>query len=400
MRQIVRRGTLDLTWPDGSLCRYGAGLPHVAVELTDPRLPRRLVLDPDLALGEAYMDRSLIIREDDLYGLFDLLLGNPPHHRAPRRSRPDLFLHQALRRFAQYSPSARARANAAHHYDLSDALYERFLDADRQYSCAYFRAPDDTLEEAQAQKKTHIATKLLLRPGQRVLDIGCGWGGLALSLARDHGVSVMGITLSEEQLAYATARARETGLADRVTFRLADYRDIAGTFDRIVSVGMFEHVGIPHYRSFFATLTRLLADDGVALVHTIGRTEPPASKGRWLRKYIFPGGYAPALSEIAAAFEKERLWPTDIEVWRFHYAETLRHRRSRFEAREAETRAIYDGRFCRMWRYYLTASELAFRAGRQAVFQVQLARKRDAVPLTRDYLYPGRPHVSRRAAAE
>lgn len=400
LRQIIRHGTLELKMPDGTVRSYGGGLPHVAAELTDPDLPRRLMLNPDLALGEAYMEGTLTVRGDDLHGLLDLLFRNLPRHRRPTWSRPDLIAQQTLRRLAQYSPTARSRANVAHHYNLSDALYALFLDSDRQYSCAYFRHPDDTLDLAQDQKKAHIAAKLLLRPGLRVLDIGCGWGGLALALARDYGVTVVGVTLSEDQHAYASARARDMGLEDRVTFRLADYREVGGEFDRIVSVGMFEHVGAPHYRTFFAMLRQLLVEDGVALVHTIGRAEPPASSGSWIRKYIFPGGYVPALSEMAAAFEKEDLWPTDIEIWRLHYAETLRHWRSRFDACEDDIRDLYDDRFCRMWRYYLIASELSFRLGRQAVFQVQLARQRHAVPLTRDYLHPAAQNTELRPAAE
>lgn len=400
LRQIIRSGTLELKWPDGRVRHYGDGPPFVTAELTDASLPRRLALNPDLAMGEAYMDGTLTVGNDDLYGLLNLLLRNLPFHRAPNWSRPDLILQQVLRLFAQYSPTVRSRANVAHHYDLSDALYDRFLDADRQYSCAYFRHPGDTLDQAQEQKKAHVAAKLLLQPGMRVLDIGCGWGGLALTLARDHDVSVLGITLSREQLAYATARAKRMGLEDRVTFRLADYREIEGCFDRIVSVGMFEHVGVPHYRKFFATLRQRLTDDGIAVIHTIGRAEPPATTGPWIRKYIFPGGYVPALSEMMAAIEKEQLWSTDVEIWRLHYAETLRHWRARFDANEAAIGAIYDARFCRMWRYYLIASELSFRVGRQVVFQVQLARRNDAVPLTRDYLYPERQPAQVRSAAE
>lgn len=270
---------------------------------------------------------------------------------------------------------------------MSDDLYRLFLDTDRQYSCAYFLNADDSLEQAQRQKKAHIARKLLLQPGMRVLDIGCGWGGMALTLARDHGAQVTGITLSEEQYNYARARADREGLADRVTIQLADYRDIRGEFDRIVSVGMFEHVGVPQYDTFFATVRARLADDGIALLHTIGRATPPGRTGPWVRKYIFPGGYVPALSETMQAVERQRLWTTDIEVWRLHYAITLRHWRDRFEANIEAVGKLYDDRFCRMWRYYLVASELSFRLGRQAVFQIQLSRQQEAVPLSRDYLY-------------
>jgi cyclopropane-fatty-acyl-phospholipid synthase len=274
----------------------------------------------------------------------------------------------------------------AHHYDLSGALYDLFLDADKQYSCAYFRDPGMTLEEAQAAKKALIAAKLRLEPGMRVLDIGSGWGGLALTLARDHGARVTGVTLSEEQLKVSRARAAAAGLEGQVDFHLRDYRAVTGQFDRIVSVGMFEHVGVPHYATFFATAARLLAPDGVMLLHTIGRNAPPAATSPWITKYIFPGGYVPSLSEVAAPIEASGLWLTDLEVWRLHYAETLRAWQRRFEANIDAVRALYDERFCRMWRFYLVASEMSFRAGRQCVFQLQLAHRQDAVPLTRAYL--------------
>ena len=275
----------------------------------------------------------------------------------------------------------------AHHYDLSGELYDLFLDADRQYSCAYFARPDMTLEEAQAAKKAHIAAKLLIEPGMRVLDIGCGWGGMGLTLARDFGAQVTGVTLSQEQHAIANQRAQKAGLADKARFHLMDYRDVKGQFDRIVSVGMFEHVGVPHYDAYFATVERLLAPDGIALIHTIGRAGPPGATSPWITKYIFPGGYCPAMSETMAAVERHKLVTTDVEVWRLHYAETLRIWRERFEANIESARALYDDRFCRMWRYYLIASELTFRLNNQVVFQFQLTPKQDAVPLTRDYLY-------------
>ena len=298
------------------------------------------------------------------------------------------WVRRLVRRVQQYNPIGRAQSNVAHHYDLSGQLYDLFLDEDRQYSCAYFKTPQDTLEQAQAQKKAHIAAKLLLEPDMRVLDIGCGWGGMALTLARDHGVRVVGVTLSREQHKLATERARAEGLSDRVDFRLTDYREVTERFDRIVSVGMFEHVGVPHYPEYFSHVRDKLTEDGVALIHTIGRRTPPSTTSPWLLKYIFPGGYAPALSETMAAVERAGLWACDIEVWRLHYAETLRHWYDRFMARIDAAEALYDARFCRMWRYYLIASELSFRLNQQMVFQLQLSRRQEAVPLTRDYLYP------------
>jgi cyclopropane-fatty-acyl-phospholipid synthase len=292
-----------------------------------------------------------------------------------------------MRRIYQLNPVWRARRNVAHHYDLSDQLYELFLDDDRQYSCAYFRTPENDLETAQHDKKRHIAAKLLLRPGQKVLDIGSGWGGLAIYLAAESGVEVTGLTLSEEQLKASQRRAAAAGLADRVRFYLRDYREETGQYDRIVSVGMFEHVGVNHYPAFFAKLKGLLAPDGVALLHSIGRMEGPGMTNTWLRKYIFPGGYSPALSEVVPVAERAHLWITDIEVLRLHYAETLRQWRNRFEQNRDRIRALYDERFCRMWEVYLVGSEVAFRRAGHLVFQMQLAKSLDTVPLTRDYMF-------------
>jgi len=387
LNSLIREGRLRVTLPDGSTRSYGAGGDEIAIHLRDPALPRRIVLGPEMGVGEGYMDGTLTIEGDDLHGFLGLIL----HNRGKGASGLPIAFNHALRRglrkIQQYNPVGKAQRNVAHHYDLSGALYDLFLDEDRQYSCAYFRSPDDTLEQAQAQKKAHIADKLLIEPGMRVLDIGCGWGGMGLTLARDYGAEVLGVTLSEEQHKIAQARAEAAGLADKVDFRLTDYREVTGQFDRIVSVGMFEHVGAPHYPEYFGHVRDKLAEDGVALIHTIGRMDPPGTTSPWILKYIFPGGYVPAMSEVLGAIEKEPLWVTDVEVWRLHYAETLRHWFDRFVAREDEARALYDDRFCRMWRFYLVASEMTFRANNQTVFQFQLARRQDAVPLTRDYLY-------------
>ncbi|MDP3961438.1 MAG: cyclopropane-fatty-acyl-phospholipid synthase family protein [Pseudorhodobacter sp.] len=388
LRSLIRDGNLTVRMPGGVQKTYGDGSgPAVHVTLHDPALPGRLVRGPDLALGEAYMDQTLTIENDDLAGFLALLLHNAANGRADWWRYPLEHAQRVFRLLQQVTPAPRARRNVAHHYDLQGELYDLFLDPDRQYSCGYFKTPDDTLEQAQAQKKAHIAAKLRLAPGMRVLDIGCGWGGMALSLARDHGVQVLGITLSLEQHRIATARAAEAGLAGLVEFRLTDYRAVTGVFDRIVSVGMFEHVGVPQYRTYFRQVRDLLAPDGVALIHTIGRTTPPGITSPWITKYIFPGGYCPALSEMMPAIQGSGLGTTDIEVWRLHYAETLREWRKRFEANIDRAAALYDDRFCRMWRYYLTASEMTFRHYGQCVFQIQLAHRQDAVPLTRDYLY-------------
>ncbi|MDQ2090117.1 SAM-dependent methyltransferase [Marimonas arenosa] len=389
LTHLMRTGDFSLTYPDGSTRRCGDGRgPSVAVRLTDPALPRKIVLNPELAVGEAYMDGTLSIDDDDLYGFLSLAIGNSRDHGQPWFRRPLDALRHAGRYVQQFNPISRARQNVAHHYDLSGELYDLFLDDDRQYSCAYFARPDMTLEQAQAAKKHHIAAKLRIEPGMRVLDIGCGWGGMGLTLARDYGADVTGVTLSQEQHALANARAEKTGLSDRARFLLRDYRHVTGKFDRIVSVGMFEHVGVPHYGAYFSKVHDLLTDDGVALIHTIGRARPPGSTSPFIAKYIFPGGYVPALSEVMRALEPHALWTLDIEVWRLHYAETLKHWHDRFMANADKAAALYDDRFVRMWRYYLVACELMFRLNYQVVFQLQLSPRQDTVPLTRDYLYP------------
>ena len=389
LNRIVKFGTLRLVDANGNLHEFtGAPRdPRITIRLHDRALHRRLCLNPLLAVGEAYMDRTLTIEDSDIYdflAFFGANLGwGKPDYWIPRVL--DRF-RRLTRRIAQYNPAPRAQRNVAHHYDLSDTLYDLFLDNDRQYSCAYFLSPDDSLETAQEQKKRHIAAKMLLRPGQKVLDIGSGWGGLALAIARAENVDVTGITLSSEQHRAANERVQSEGLADRVRFVLKDYRAAEGAFDRIVSVGMFEHVGVGDYATFFEKVRELLADDGVALLHTIGRSDGPGTTNPWIRKYIFPGGYVPALSEIVSPIEGAGLYLTDIEVLRLHYAETLREWRLRFCANWDVVRRLYDERFCRMWEFYLAASEVAFRHCGQVVFQIQLAKQQDAVPLTRDYV--------------
>ncbi|MDJ0826130.1 MAG: cyclopropane-fatty-acyl-phospholipid synthase family protein [Rhodobacter sp.] len=389
-RTIVQRGALTVTYPNGTSQSYGDGTGTPAhIRLRDETTMRRLILNPELAVGECYMDGGLTIDDDDLRGFLAVVLRNTSRGRNTGIQIWLGRLRTLIRTARQWNPMGTAQRNVAHHYDLSGALYDLFLDTDKQYSCAYFRDPGDTLEAAQAQKKAHIAGKLLIEPGMRVLDIGCGWGGLGLTLARDHGAQVLGVTLSEEQHKIATARAEAEGLSDRVEFRLADYRTVTDRFDRVVSVGMFEHVGVPHYREYFNNVRARLTDDGIALIHTIGRTSPPGHTSPWIAKYIFPGGYIPSLSEVMKAVEREGLYTCDIEVWRLHYAETLRNWEERFSANRDRVAELYDDRFCRMWRFYLIASEMTFRHNNQCVFQFQLARRQEAVPLTRDYLYRG-----------
>jgi cyclopropane-fatty-acyl-phospholipid synthase len=387
LAQAIRIGRLGVVDASGRRHVFeGAPGPSACIRLRDPALHWKLLVRPRLFVPEAYMDGTLTIEEGSLYDFIDLLVSND----SAQWDSPVMRLNQAAGRLVrwvhQYNPVPRARRNVAHHYDLSDQLYELFLDRDRQYSCAYFRTPADDLDTAQENKKRHIAAKLLLQPGQKVLDIGSGWGGLALYLATECGCDVTGLTLSQEQHKVAQRRAAEAGLADRVRFHLRDYREEEGQYDRIVSVGMFEHVGVVQYPTFFRKVNELLSPDGVALLHSIGRMEGPGTTNPWLRKYIFPGGYSPALSEVVPVVERERLWITDIEILRLHYAETLRHWRARFEANRERIRALYDERFCRMWELYLVGAELAFRRDRHLNFQMQLAKRVDTVPLTRDYI--------------
>jgi len=385
LRSMIRSGRLTIVDASGRSHDFEGpgGGPHVTLRFHVRNLPLRLVLNPSLAFGEAYMNGTMAIEQGSLRELLYLVTqGLDALDRHPlSRLRTSLG-----RRGQRRNHRRRARANVAHHYDLSSSLYEMFLDADWQYSCAYFAHGDETLEQAQSLKKRHIAAKLLLKPGCEVLDIGSGWGGLALELARTERVRVNGITLSAEQLEASRARAEAAGLAGEVRFELKDFREVQDRFDRIVSVGMFEHVGPLDYSAFFSTVARALKEDGVALIHSIGRMEPPGGADPWIAKYIFPGGYIPALSEVAAAVERSGLWITDIEILRLHYAETLRHWHERFQARRQEARELYDERFCRMWEFYLAACEMLFRNGPFMVFQLQLAHRRDAVPRTRDYI--------------
>jgi len=385
-RQIIREGSLTILAPDGAQHRLGQGTPTVTIRLTTWSVVRRLLHDPDLAVGEAYMDGTLVVEEGGIYDFLKLCMANTGwgHGHWLRHLRAQL--RRKVRLLKQYNPVGRAQANVAHHYDLSVELYQLFLDADRQYSCAYYLSDEDTLEQAQQQKKHHLAAKLLLEPGQRVLDIGSGWGGLALYLGATTGVSVTGVTLSGEQHIYAQRRAEEAGLSGSVQFRLKDYRHEVEKYDRIVSVGMFEHVGVGHYREYFEKVRDLLTDDGVALIHTIGCCDGPSASHPWLHKYIFPGGYTPALSEILPVIERAGLFITDIEILRLHYAETLRAWRQRFLANRDRVSKLYDERFCRMWEFYLAGCEAAFRHAGLTVFQIQLSKRIDAVPLTRDYI--------------
>jgi cyclopropane-fatty-acyl-phospholipid synthase len=388
LRGLVVDGTLLLRYPDGTQTTIAAGPgPSVTLDIKSWRAVRKVILHPALTFGEAIMDGTIVPVDCRIYDVLDMLI--TARHQGGWQ--PLIALHDTLsragRRWAQFNPARRARSNVAHHYDLNGRLYALLLDQDRQYSCAYFRNGDETLDQAQLAKKRHIAAKLLLnRPGLRVLDIGCGWGGMALTLAREYGADVTGITLSQEQLEAARARAAEAGLSDRVRFELIDYRAVTGRFDRIVSVGMFEHVGINHYRRFFNVVRQTLTEDGVALIHAIGRSHGPDYTNPWLAKYIFPGGYSPALSEAIPAAEKSGLVVTDIEILRLHYARTLACWRANLDRNRDAIAGLYDERFLRMFEFYLSGAELAFRRSGHMVWQMQLARRQDAVPLTRDYI--------------
>ncbi len=387
LEAFVRVGTLKVIDAEGKTHVFaGAPGPQVTMRLTDPTLYRKLFFNPELAAGEAYMDGRMRFEESTLrdfltlFSLNRLSLGNQPLQKVLRR------VSRGLKRFQQANPVGKAQQNVAHHYDLGNDFYRLFLDAGMQYSCAYFLDDTETLEEAQQNKLRLIAAKLNLKPGLKVLDIGSGWGDMALYLARMENVDVTGVTLSKEQHALSNEKARAMGLADRVRFRLQDYREVPERFDRIVSVGMFEHVGVHHYDEFFAKVNALMNDDGVMLLHSIGHMSPPGTASPWMRKYIFPGAYSPALSEVFNSVEQASLWVTDLEFLRLHYAKTLNHWWRRFEANRGRIAQMYDERFCRMWEFYLISAEMMFQTGSQLVFHMQLARKRDAVPITRDYI--------------
>jgi cyclopropane-fatty-acyl-phospholipid synthase len=377
----IKAGRLKIIDPENQvhILEGAKAGPNAAIRITDRRLLRRIMVLPDLYLGEGYMDGTLIVEEGTLFAVLDFCAINLmplPGDGGPIVATP---VHQE-------NIISQAQSNVAHHYDLNRQLFELFLDSDLQYSCAYFGKDGDSLEDAQANKRRRLAAKLLLEPGMRVLDIGCGFGGLALELARDHGVEVVGVTLSEEQWTVAQQRAKAAGLDKKVSFKLLDYREENGCYDRIVSVGMFEHVGRRHYDEFFNKIQELLADDGVALLHSIGRMAQPGSALLWINRYIFPGGYTPALSETIAAVERAGLWITDVEILRLHYALTLQEWHRRFQSNRDRAKLLYDERFCRMWEFYLQISEVAFRRLNWMVFQAQITKKVDAVPLTRNYL--------------
>jgi cyclopropane-fatty-acyl-phospholipid synthase len=390
LTHLVRVGTLTVTDAAGGRHVFGgtAPGPKATLKLGDARLYKSLFFNPELAAGEAYMDGTLSFPGSSLREFLTLVSVNQnrPAGRPTALHRAIGTVSRSLKRFQQSNPIGKAQQNIAHHYDIGNALYRLFLDEGLFYSCAYFETDEDTLEAAQRAKCRLIAAKLGLKPGQKILDIGCGWGGLAIYLAQMETVDVLGVTLSKEQHSLAVERAKQAGIADRVRFELRDYRELTQRFDRIVSVGMFEHVGVQRYGEFFAKINELMPDDGVMLLHSIGHMSPPSTASPWLRKYIFPGAYSPSLSEVFPAVERNRLWVTDCEFLRLHYAMTLNHWHRRFERNRARIAQMYDERFCRMWEFYLVSAEMMFRSGAQEVFQMQLSRKRDASPIRRDYM--------------
>jgi cyclopropane-fatty-acyl-phospholipid synthase len=387
MTKFVSHGELTVILPDGNATTYGpGGEPSATVKINDPALPLQLVKNPELIAGEAYMDGRLEMVDCTIRDFLTVFAHNRDGLRkGPIRSKVKAW-NKKIRRWHQRNPREASSENVKSHYDISNDLYRLFLDEDMQYSCAYWPTRDMTLEAAQLAKKQHIASKLDLKAGQRVLDIGCGWGGMAIHLAKHHGVKVVGVTLSEQQHSLARERVAKAGLDDLVDIRLQDYRDVEGPFDRVVSVGMFEHVGIGHFAEYFDAIRELMTDDGIALVHSIGRKGGPSTTGAWIRKYIFPGGYSPALSETFAEIEKAGLWVTDCEILRLHYAYTLAEWDKRCQAKKAEIIAMKDEAFFRMWEFYLAISELSFLHGKHMNFQIQLTKSVDSLPVTRDYM--------------
>jgi cyclopropane-fatty-acyl-phospholipid synthase len=397
LKHGLKYGRITLVDHRGRRATYGGEGPTVTLRLHDSSVGREVALNPWLKVGEAYMDGRLTIEDGTLYDFMDIGLANTVQLTGVWTQKFTDVANRMLRWWHQNNPIARSRENVAHHYDLSRKLFSLFLDESMQYSCGYWPKLDMSLSEAQQAKMRHIASKLLLEPGQLVLDIGCGWGALGIYLAKTAGVKIIGVTLSKEQLDIAKQRAQKAGLEGQVEFRLQDYREVPERFDRIVSVGMFEHVGIKQYPVFFRQAEKLLKPAGAMLLHAIGRRDGPGYTNPWLRKYIFPGGYSPALSEVLPWIEKTGLWVTDIEILRLHYAETLKAWRANFEKHRAEIRALYDERFCRMWEFYLIGSELSFRYDYNMVFQIQMARNINTVPITRDYMFDWERKESARA---
>ncbi len=376
---------------DANMNKHLIGSPKnenpIILKILDKSLHSKLLLLPDLYFGEAYTNGSVVIENGTLTEFLDLVLKNIGRGETNSYNAVINKIRGTYRFFTNFNLKKKSKSNVAHHYDISENLYDLFLDPKRQYSCAYFKNKTDTLEDAQNNKIDHLIKKLNLKPNQKVLDIGSGWGALAIDIAKKSKCEVVGITLSENQYKHSVEKAKENGLENQVQFRLADYRDLNEKFDRIVSVGMFEHVGRKFYSTYFNNVAKLLNEDGVALIHTIGSVNPPRDPHPWITKYIFPGGYTPSLSEIAKPIEKSGLLLSDLEVWRMHYSHTLRNWKERFLSKREDVLEMFDEKFLRMWEFYLVGCEMAFKWGDQVVFQLQLIKKHSAVPNTRDYIY-------------
>ncbi len=388
LRRLVQKGNLKVILSSGEQAVLGDGSGDpVTVRTIDEEAEKAILHDPGLRFGEMFAEGRLVIDQGNIFDVISMMKANGLEKAATISNTVIALLHVAEQQIKSRLPVNRNKHNVSHHYDLDGKLFDLFLDQDWQYSCAYFDPPGISLDEAQTAKKRHIAAKLLLEPGQTVLDVGSGWGGMAMYLAESSGVDVTGITLSDEQLKVSRGRAHKRGLLDRVRFELQDYRTMQDRqFDRIVSVGMFEHVGMANYGNFFSKMANLLAPKGVMLLHSIGQAEKPWATNPWIEKYIFPGGYMPALSEVVPAIEKSRLMIRDIEILPMHYAHTLRAWRERFTARKEAAVRLYDERFFRMWEFYLAASETAFIYDELLIFQIQLSHEQDAVPHTRNYI--------------
>ena len=389
MSAFVKVGQLTIIDVQGDMHVYGPGgdgAPNATIRLTDQNLYKKLFFNPELYAGEAYMDGTLICEQGGIRGLLEIFANNRVRLRKQASQRILRRWLKKIKKLHQRNKVVAAKQNVQHHYDLSNEFYGLFLDDDMNYSCAYYQQEDMTLEQAQLAKKRHIAAKLQLKPEHRVLDIGCGWGGMAMYMAEQYGCHVLGVTLSEQQCALAQQRVLQRGLSDKVKIELIDYRDVNEKFDRVVSIGMFEHVGVSHYLEYFKAIKNFLTDDGCALIHSIGRKGGPGTTGAWIRKYIFPGGYSPALSETFSQIEKSGLWVTDCEILRLHYAETLLEWEKRFQKNRSKISAMFDERFCRMWEFYLIISEFSFRYGKHMNFQIQLAKNVNSLPIQRDYM--------------
>jgi cyclopropane-fatty-acyl-phospholipid synthase len=392
LTKLIKQGELTVVDHDGKTYHYGQSeldVPSVKVRLTDRKVAWDIASDPRLGAGEAWMDGRMEMVEGDVRDLILLFRRNAPWEK-PNALRPKPLKRAAaavMGRIDQFNWRSRSRSNAEHTYNLTRRLYELFLDEDRQYTCAYYRDPTNSLEQAQLDKKAHLAAKLNLKPGMRVLDIGCGWGGMALYLHRHYGVDVLGVALAPDQIQFSNERAVEAGVSDHVKFELTDYRDVQGQFDRIINVGLIEHLGVPHFPDFYSKCQELLTPDGIMVTHCCGRMGGPGLTDAWTRKYIFPGGYIPALSEMVSEAEKHRLIASDVETLRYHYADTLEEWYNRTVAARVEIERLYDKRFYRMWLFYLAGAEAAFRWGGLVNYQVQYMRSRNAAPIIRDYMY-------------